>query len=205
MKSKFFTISVSLFVLIPLINRFAYGLIIALCLLFLMFFLTMIKIVIKKCRLYEFSSITLLACLVVCITLFIQLLGLYSAILLFTMRFSLYIAGLSYFVISGIFNPNDHIYVESGRISDLLIKNMKQTVLFASLLLLFCLLRDILGHGSISFPVPSGIRELILFTLPYEKSIGFFTTTGGAYILFGLCMALWLAIYQNIMIAMRTE
>ena len=70
-----------------------------------------------------------------------------------------------------------------------LVGNMKESGFFSIYAFVFFLLRDIVGYGTISFPVPSGIFKLELPTLSYFSPFTFWASIPGALVLSGLLLA----------------
>ena len=67
--------------------------------------------------------------------------------------------------------------------------NMRESGFFSIYAFVFFLLRDIVGYGTISFPIPSGIFKLELPTLSYFSPFTFWASIPGALVLSGLLLA----------------
>ena len=75
-----------------------------------------------------------------------------------------------------------------------LMGDMTKQYAFGMFALLFFLLRDILGYGTLSLPVPNGIKETYLFNSYDTAFLSFFATIPGALLLLVLCMSFLLTV-----------
>ncbi|MBR5964894.1 MAG: hypothetical protein IK015_02080 [Treponema sp.] len=116
--------------------------------------------------------------------LFKQILILFSPVIALTLSFCIYIPALSVFLLASIFQSQQNAE-GSG---------LKSTLWFSVFALLFFLLRDILGYGTLSLPVPNGIKETYLFNSYDTAFLSFFATIPGALLLLVLCMSFLLTV-----------
>ncbi len=203
-KDTFFIIS-ALCVLVPVTGRFAYGIIMAVALNWLMLWGTLMKVLIKKLDLKEFGSFALIIVLVSCVMLFSMLLSLFSPVLALAMGFSLYMTVFSAFILGAVFNPEDKKIIQTSGVAAVLKQNMKKSALFSVLLLVFYFLRDILGYGTITLPVMSGLWEKNIIYWSSQQFSVFWGSTGGAYILLGVILGVCSLITRKTAIAREAE
>lgn len=160
--------------LIPCASRFAYGIVLSFALLWLFLSGLLFRKFIKKIIPSDPSPYIELVCLVSSATLFFLIVQGIVPVLSVSLGFYFYITAFSYFLLKGL----DYFTLQP--------KSLFPIFPFLVFLLLFSLIREILGFGTISLPVPTGIVELTV--LPYFQlyGMGFWGTAGGALILLGM-------------------
>jgi hypothetical protein len=76
---------------------------------------------------------------------------------------------------------------------------MRRSLIVSISVLVFFLFREIIGYGSISFPAPSGMIELVFpFSGIFASSI-LWTTIPGAVILSAIALSLAIFVYRKIL------
>lgn len=179
----FMYIAVSLVMLVPVPGRLYYGIPVIVVLNLLMVLTTLFSKFMDYMRFYSLKPISILLLMVGITIFFRQLLILYSPVTALTMGFILYMPTVAVLMLGRFFdNRGMHLKVA-------LIGNMKESVFFSIYAFVFFLLRDIVGYGTISFPVPSGIVKLELPTLSYFSPFTFWASIPGALVLSGLLLA----------------
>ena len=179
----FMYIAVSLVMLVPVPGRLYYGVPVIIVLNLLMVLTTLFSKFMDYMKLYSLKPICILLMLVG-ITIFArQLLILYSPMTALTMGFILYMPAIAGLML-GRFFDNRGMHLKMA-----LTGNMKESGFFSIYAFVFFLLRDIVGYGTISFPIPSGIFKLELPTLSYFSPFTFWASIPGALVLSGLLLA----------------
>lgn len=179
----FMYIAVSLVMLVPVPGRLYYGIPVIMVLNLLMVLTTLFSKFMDFFKFYTLKPICILLMLVG-ITIFArQLLILYSPMIALTMGFIIYMPAIAVLML-GRFFDNRGMQLKMA-----LSGNMRESVFFSIYAFVFFLLRDIVGYGTISFPIPSGIFKLELPTLSYFSPFTFWASIPGALVLSGLLLA----------------
>lgn len=179
----FMYIAVSLVMLVPVPGRLYYGIPVIMVLNLLMVLTTLFSKFMDFFRFYTLKPICILLMLVG-ITIFArQLLILYSPMIALTMGFIIYMPAIAVLML-GRFFDNRGMQLKMA-----LSGNMRESGFFSIYAFVFFLLRDIVGYGTISFPIPSGIFKLELPTLSYFSPFTFWASIPGALVLSGLLLA----------------
>ncbi len=167
--------------LIPVASHLAYGIILAADLIWLFFSGLLISELVKKISPGEAGPYIELTCLGASASIFFLVLQGLFPILSVSLGLYVYIVAFSYVLLSSIDSFSFHDW------------NFLPIVPFIPVLLLFSLVRELLGFGTISIPVRTGLFELRVLGEFAEYGIGFWGTAGGALILLGIFS--WLAKY----------
>ena len=179
----FMYIAVSLVMLVPVPGRLYYGIPVIMVLNLLMVLTTLFSKFMDFFKFYTLKPICILLMLVG-ITIFArQLLILYSPMIALTMGFIIYMPAIAVLML-GRFFDNRGMQLKMA-----LSGNMRESGFFSIYAFVFFLLRDIVGYGTISFPIPSGIFKLELPTLSYFSPFTFWASMPGALVLSGLLLA----------------
>ncbi len=200
-RKEFFRLACVLAVLIPVPGRLAYGIITVLLLIWVMLFGSLLKIVIQMLHLEDFEQISLLAVLTALVTVFRQLLTLFSPVISLTMSFSVYIIGFSCIVMGGLFASGERGQISLPR---LLHRNIKTAAGLIPSVLGFYALRDLFGYGSLTLPAASRLLEWKIMNTGGSSGIGFWGTAGGAFILLGIFLGAYLFCTRKLRIAERS-
>lgn len=139
---------------------------------------------VRKIDMGSLSDILTVSFIVFLTILYKQILILYSPVIALTLSFCIYIPALSVFLLASVFQ---------GQTNDAS-NNYEPTLWFSAFALLFFLLRDILGYGTISIPVPNGIKESYLFNSYDTAFLSFFATVPGSLLILLLCMSFLLTV-----------
>lgn len=179
----FMYIAVSLVMLVPVPGRLYYGIPVIMVLNLLMVLTTLFSKFMDFFKFYTLKPICILLMLVG-ITIFArQLLILYSPMIALTMGFIIYMPAIAVLML-GRFFDNRGMQLKMA-----LSGNIRESGFFSIYAFVFFLLRDIVGYGTISFPIPSGIFKLELPTLSYFSPFTFWASIPGALVLSGLLLA----------------
>lgn len=167
-------------------GRLAYGLPLILELNILMASTNAFHSFVKKFDMGTLSDILTVSFILFMTILFKQVLIFFSPVIALTLSFCIYIPALSVFLLASVFQAQN-VSESSG-------KNFETTFWFSVFALVFFILRDILGYGTISIPVPNGIKESYLFNSYDTAFLSFFATIPGALIILVLCMSFLLTV-----------
>ena len=160
-------------------GRLAYGLPLIIELDILFFAAKAFYSFVKKIEMGSLAEILALAFIVFMTILFKQVLVLFSPVIALTLSFCLYIPALSVFLLASVFQGQASADGAS----------FEPALLFSAFALLFFLLRDVLGYGTISLPVSNGIKESYLFNSYDTAFLSFFATIPGSLLVLVLCMS----------------
>lgn len=180
----FVFIAASFALLVAAPGRLAYGLPLIIELNLLMAATMIFHSFIKKLDMGSLSDILTVSFIVFLTILFKQLLTLFSPVITLTLSYCVYIPALSVFLLASVFQSQP-APAEN---------NYENTLWFSLFALVFFLLRDILGYGTISLPAPNGIKESYLFNSYDTAFLSFFATIPGALLILILCMSFLLTV-----------
>ena len=163
--------SASLACMIPFPGRFAYGLILAAELFVLIFGATLFRAAIEKLEFVHSGNLFFMVFVIFLTMLFRQILAALLPIAALSAGFALYVPAISAFT-AGFFSEN-----ESGE--SILKRNVFYTAIFCAFVLVFFLLRDLVGFGTITYITARGIAEKVLFDSERVAFASFFATIPG--------------------------
>ena len=163
--------SASLACMIPFPGRFAYGLILASELFVLVFGATLFRAAIRKLEFARSGNLFFMVFVIFLTMLFRQILAALLPIAALSAGFALYVPAISAFT-AGFFSEN-----ESGE--SILKRNVFYTAIFCAFVLVFFLLRDLVGFGTITYITARGIAEKVLFDSERAAFASFFAALPG--------------------------
>ena len=163
--------SASLACMIPFPGRFAYGLILASELFVLVFGATLFRAAIGKLEFVHSGNLFFMVFVIFLTMLFRQILAALLPIAALSAGFALYVPAISAFT-AGFFSEN-----ESGE--SILKRNVFYTAIFCAFVLVFFLLRDLVGFGTITYITARGIAEKVLFDSERAAFASFFAALPG--------------------------
>jgi Na+-translocating ferredoxin:NAD+ oxidoreductase RnfE subunit len=169
--------AVFLFALCPLVpaaSNLAYGIVLAAACIWLLCWGLIFREIVRLINAGNAGPFVELACLAGSATLFNLLLQLFFPVLAISLSLYVYLSAFSCVLLVSI----DNYSFNSGK--------FVPVFPFVPVLLGFSAFRELLGHGTISFPVPSGITHLDVFPAFEYWGIGFWGTSAGALILLGI-------------------
>lgn len=180
----------SLVVVAP--GRFAIGLLLAFELIFLLGFSTLFRKVLKKLKLGLLFAPALVIFLVFMTMLFRQLLFIWMPEVALQLGFVIYLPAISPFSTVFIFDEKEFSFKDE-------IQNaFKPAVNAACYTVIFSLIRDIVGYGTISFPGKNKIHEIVLFKSTNINAFSFLATIPGAIVMSAFFLSVYLAIERKI-------
>lgn len=179
----FMYIAVSLVMLVPVPGRLYYGVPVVIVLNLLMVLTTLFSKLMDHFKFFSLKPVCVLLVLVGLTIFSRQLLILYSPVTALTMGFICYMPTIAVLML-GRFFDNRGMHLKTA-----LKGNMRESGLFSIYALVFFLLRDVVGYGTISFPVPSGIFKFELPTIAYFSPFTFWASIPGALVISGGLLA----------------
>lgn len=189
------TATCAMTIVIP--GRFAVGIILAVEMFLLTLTGTLFSALLKKLRLDSMNTVAMCAFLVSFTIFFKQLLGLFMPETAVQLSFVIYLPSLS--SLSTVFL----IKTKQPPLKTSILGNLGPTVIFAVYIIIFTLIRDIIGYGAITLPAPGKAAEIVFFPETYTAFGTFFATIPGALVLSALFLSLFLAIEENFKILIK--
>ena len=193
-------ITAYLALLIQTPGRFVYGLTIMIELFLLVLVGTLSISLIKKIKLEEIASLILMTILIAFTILFRQILAITYSEIALSLGYILYFPTLSIFLLNNLF------IIESESLKIRLISNVKSSMIFIVLGLLFFLFRDIAGYGTFTFFGKNhNLYEKVLFITDEIGIFSFVASIPGALIMSGLLLLMISFISKKIKIIKNVE
>ena len=190
--------SASLACMIPFPGRFAYGLILAAELFVLVFGATLFRAAIGKLEFVHSGNLFFMVFVIFLTMLFRQILAALLPAAL-SAGFALYVPAISAFT-AGFFSESEK---ESGK--SILKRNVFYTAIFCAFVLVFFLLRDLVGFGTITYITARGIAEKVLFDSERVAFDYFFATFPGVLLSLALIAVVRAFIATKSMREKKTE
>lgn len=177
--------ALSVAVLIPLPGRFAYGITIIL----MLYIFSILGILFKKLSSvyfeYGLHSVLIAVMLISTSILIRQLLILVSPLMALVMGISIYAPALSAFILGNLYRKNKLNLKQS---LNLAFTKCNAYSIFA---IVFFLIRDIFGYGTITLPCKSGLFEIVIINKSSISFLGtFFASLQGGIILLAIMLAI---------------
>lgn len=199
-RSVYVFVSTSLAMLIPSPGRFVYGLTLVLELNFLILFGLLANSLAKKLKMREESSIIILGATIFGTILFKEIMILFNPEIMLTLGFIIYLMPISYFFIGYLFNDNEKDFTKRLRFT------FTHMLTFSIYALLFYLVRDIAGYGTITFFASNfAISEKILLNPERIGGLSILATIPGAMILSSLLLFIHITIRNKYNIIKNAE
>ncbi len=192
-------VAAALTMLIPVPGRFSYGIVLISVLNILMLFGVLFKKLISILKLQDFQSV-LMSVFFIFMTIICKCIISYiSPIIALVLGFTIFMPAVSSFVIGSLYTDT------SETLGSNLKNNMRESVKFSIVALLFFLFRDILGYGTVSFPVYNGIKEIVIFRTTNLAFIGvFWASIPGALVMVAFLYILYNLAAKKLEIAKNT-
>ena len=187
----YFYIAANLAMFIPIPGRFAFAVFVAIQFSMQMLLLTLLSHALKKIKLETLKTSILLIETVAFTILFKQLLTIYCPIAALTLGFSMYLPALTPVIMQFIFDDEGKDLIYQLR------KNMAKSLTMGIFMVLYFLLRDIFGYGTIAMPM---WKKIFYIHLPYNlqrtNATIFLATIPGSLIFISIILATALKIRQ---------
>lgn len=194
----FITAYLALLIITP--GRFVYGIIVMLELFLLVMTGTLTLSLIKKIKMEEITSLILMTVLISFTILYRQILVITFTEIALTLTYVLYFPTLSVFLL------NNLILHQDKTLRVRIVKNLRSSITFTVLGLLFFLFRDIAGYGTITFFGKNhNIYEKLIFKSDGSGVFAFVASIPGALILSGISIFIFQYITRKIKIVKNVE
>ncbi|MCR5290046.1 MAG: hypothetical protein K6E51_08665 [Treponema sp.] len=184
---------------VPVPGRFAFGVVLVISFNFIILFGTLFLHALYKLHQESLKTIILVPFLIGISVFVQQLLCLFFPYVIFALGILVFVPALSVFIIS-LFYLQPCTTIKSE-----LTHNCVLTAFFSAVVLFYMLVRDILGYGTISFPVPAGIKEFMLFDASMVPFTAFFASVPGILTTTVLCFVIATYCKNKLMIVSRAE
>lgn len=199
-RSIFVLAASSLAFLIPPPGRFIYGLVLVIELNLILLLGTLAYTISKKIKLESIKSPFIYFIVIATTILFRQILILIQPEIALTLGFVIYFIPISLFIIGYLFSNEDK--ASSSRIKF----NFKHTITFSIFALLFFLVRDIFGYGTITFfGSDFSIVEKLIFSEDSISTFSVIASIPGALILTSIIIATHILLRNKINIIKVSE
>mgnify|MGYP000990770829 CR=1 FL=1 len=184
MKEKIFIMYIAsiLAVLIPVPGRLAYGIILAFTFIVLFFSSILLNFLLDKYIELPIKWIITPLFFVFIVTVIQCLLSIFLPVLSMQISFVLYIQVFSFYMINILKN------IQGSTLKERIKSQLPQCIWYTVSALLFSLIRDILGYGTITFPSSKGLYSIKLFSVQSFPLMNFFASIPGAAILSALIL-----------------
>ena len=167
-------------------GRLVCGIILALEIIILMFAGTMLRALCRKIKINDISNTIILTGIIFLTILIKQILMIVMPVISLQLSFVLFIPAISTFTTVFLLDENEYKLKHELKI------NMVPATFFACYSIIFSLIRDILGFGTITIPCYKQQLEYVLFDPERVSAFTFFGTIPGALILSALFLAMYL-------------
>lgn len=192
-------LAVTLAVLIPVPGRLAYGIYIIIGINLLMLTAVAANKLIDLINLNTLKVVSIIF-LMVCVSIIIrQIIILASPVCAMTLGLTIY------FPIAAVFMLGDCFSCSNAPLKDSIKINMKETLYFSIYALLFFIVREIAGYGTLSFPVPNGLAKILFPQFMKVNPNIFWATIPGGIVLAALFLGFVTLIRNKFIIISRSD
>lgn len=199
-KNFFIYIAAFLAILIPLPGRFVYGFTIAVEMIFLVLFGTLINHLVNRLKIETLRTVTVLYSFIALTVLYRQIIAIICPEVALVLSFSFYLPTISLFLVGTIFKN------ERNSLKTELKTNMRDVLTISAAGLIFSLFRDISGYGSFTFfGLNHQVHEYLLVSSIKIGIFGFFASIPGALFLAGILFFIQIFIHGKFNIFRNVE
>ncbi len=154
---------------IPFPGRLAYGILLVILLNVQMVSITLFRRLVELVHLNDLLSVLTAAMLLCESIIFKQLLALYSPLMALSVSFIIYLPAVSSFIISRL-RPSDAGLEVMGEVRG----NLRQSLSFSAIALVFFLIRDVFGYGTLTLPGRKGLLCINILSQSEDAHVGVF-------------------------------
>lgn len=176
--------------LVPGTGRFAYSLYLALALAFILFFALISRYLVLKSGFRETGHYVTLLLVASGAVIFHKIMCFFLPVLAYTLEFYVYLSAFSGLVLFFLYSRESEAAF-SGDFKEILCSGLLVTLKFLILFLLFGVLREIAGYGSLSVPVFSGIKVVSLLPVIDFPLFRFAASTGGGLVVSAIMICIF--------------
>lgn len=191
----FIFIAASFALLVSAPGRLAYGLVLIVEMNLLVLASASFAAFVRRFEFGNLRKVVMLSFVIFATVLFRQILILFSPVIVLTLGFVIFLPPVSVFLFGNVFAERTPYPSDAFR----------QSLVFSAFALVFFFLRDLLGFGTISFPMPNGIGEARFFDSRSTAFCSLFASVPGALLLVVLCMAALLTVQRKMNIIEKSE
>lgn len=191
----FIFIAASFALLVSAPGRLAYGLVLIVEMNLLVLASASFAAFVRRFEFGNLRKVVMLLFVIFATVLFRQILILFSPVIALTLGFVIFLPPVSVFLFGNVFAENTPIPSDA----------LRQSLVFSAFALVFFFLRELLGFGTISFPMPNGIGEARFFDARSTAFCSLFASVPGALLLVVLCMAALLTVQRKMNIIEKSE
>lgn len=191
----FIFIAASFALLVSAPGRLAYGLVLIVEMNLLVLASASFAAFVRRFEFGNLRKVVMLSFVIFATVLFRQILILFSPVIALTLGFVIFLPPVSVFLFGNVFAERTPYPSDA----------LRQSLVFSAFALVFFFLRDLLGFGTISFPMPNGIGEARFFDSHSTAFCSLFASVPGALLLVVLCMAALLTVQRKMNIIEKSE
>lgn len=191
----FIFIAASFALLVSASGRLAYGLVLIVEMNLLVLASASFAAFVRRFEFGNLRKVVMLSFVIFATVLFRQILILFSPVIALTLGFVIFLPPVSVFLFGNVFAERTPYPSDA----------LRQSLVFSAFALVFFFLRDLLGFGTISFPMPNGIGEARFFDSRSTAFCSLFASVPGALLLVVLCMAALLTVQRKMNIIEKSE
>lgn len=191
----FIFIAASFALLVSAPGRLAYGLVLIVEMNLLVLASASFAAFVRRFEFGNLRKVVMLSFVIFATVLFRQILILFSPVIALTLGFVIFLPPVSVFLFGNVFAERTPYPSDA----------LRQSLVFSAFALVFFFLRELLGFGTISFPMPNGIGEARFFDSRSTAFCSLFASVPGALLLVVLCMAALLTVQRKMNIIEKSE
>lgn len=191
----FIFIAASFALLVSAPGRLAYGLVLIVEMNLLVLASASFAAFVRRFEFGNLRKVVMLSFVIFATVLFRQILILFSPVIALTLGFVIFLPPVSVFLFGNVFAERTPYPSDA----------LRQSLVFSAFALVFFFLRELLGFGTISFPMPNGIGEARFFDSHSTAFCSLFASVPGALLLVVLCMAALLTVQRKMNIIEKSE
>lgn len=188
--SLYMAITCATAIVVP--GRFAIGIIFAFEYLFITFFGTLFRYLLDVLKVRQVGAVLMCVFTVSMTIIFKQLLILLMPQTAMQLSFVLYLPAISSFSTAFLFNEERFSLIDDIK------STIAPAVVFSIYMLITTFLRDILGYGTLTFPAPRKMIEIMLFPENYTYAGSFVATIPGALVFSAVFLFLFLEVEHKL-------
>ena len=184
-KSTYVFLAAALMMLVLAPGRFVYGVVLVVELNFIVLMGTLSVSLVKKLKLDEIQSVTVIFLMLASTVLYRQIIVLMQPEIVLTLGFLIYVIPLSFYSIGYVFADTEK------KLSERLKNNMIQSLMYSIFALLFFLIRDLLGYGTFTFfGTGHQIYEKVIIKAERTGLLSIIASVPGALIFSGVLLSI---------------
>lgn len=189
----------SLALTVPAPGRFAIGFLLAFEINLLMLLTILFRYLVMKLNLGQITDLLTIAFIIFLTMLYRQLVSIISPSIVIQIGFTMFIPSVSSYFVGCVFS------IKEKTLSSDLKKNITHIGAYSIFMLIFFLLRDIIGFGTFTYITFSGMVEKVIFDTTQTSTLSFVATIPGTLLMFTLILMLYIFIINKLNIVDRVK